>query len=90
MTIHEARIEAVTPWEARSLTSRALAPLPKLLDLASGFVGPGTVGLFLKGEAASQELTEAQKGWKMTAECLRSRTSPTGVILRLTHMERKT
>jgi 16S rRNA (guanine527-N7)-methyltransferase len=89
MTIHEARIEAVTPWEAHGLTSRALAPLSKLLELASGFIGPTTIGVFLKGEGASEELTEAAKAWKIAAECLRSRTSPTGVILRLTHMERK-
>jgi 16S rRNA (guanine527-N7)-methyltransferase len=90
MTVHESRIEALEPWEAWSLTSRALAPLPKLLDWAAGFIGPGTVALFLKGEGAAVELTEARKGWKMAAECLRSRTSPTGVILRLTQLERKT
>jgi 16S rRNA (guanine527-N7)-methyltransferase len=90
MTIHERRIEQVAPWEAQSLTSRALAPLPKLLSLAEPFIGPATVAVFLKGEGASQELTGVQKEWKMDVECLRSRSSPGGVILRLTHMERKT
>ena len=90
MTIHQARIEDVVPWEARSLTSRALAPLDRLLSLASGFIGPATVALFLKGESVSGELTQAEKEWNMAPEYLRSRSSPTGIILRLTKMERKT
>lgn len=90
MTIHEARAESLTAWKASSITSRALAPLPRLLDLTGDFLGPDTVALFLKGETADQELTEARKGWNMTLERLPSRTSPTGVILRLTRVERKT
>jgi 16S rRNA (guanine527-N7)-methyltransferase len=90
MTIHEVRAESLTPWKARNVTSRALAPLPRLLDMTGEFLGPETVCLFLKGETADQELTEARKGWNMTVERLPSRTSPTGVILRLTRVERKT
>ena len=90
MTIHKSRIEELAPREARGLTSRALAPLPRLLDLARNLIGPATTALFLKGEAAQQELTETENRWSMVVECLRSRTSPTGVILRLTQMERKT
>ena len=89
MTIHEVRIDHLTPWKAQSLTSRALAPLPKLLDMAEEFLGPETVCLFPKGETAEGELTEAGKGWNMTASRLASRTSPTSVILRLTRVERK-
>lgn len=89
MTIHEARIEAVVPWKARGVTARALAPLPKLLDLAFPFIGPDTVTVFLKGETADEELTETAKAWNMTTERLVSRTSPTSAILRLTRLERK-
>ncbi len=89
MTIHEARIDHLTPWKASSLTARALAPLSKLLDMAEEFLGPDTVILFPKGETADQELTEAFKGWNMTTSRLPSRTSPTSVILRLTRLERK-
>ena len=89
MTIHEARIEKLTPWKASSLTARALASLPKLLDLVEPFVDSDTVILFPKGGTVDQELTEASKGWNMTVERLASRTSPTSVILRLTRVERK-
>jgi 16S rRNA (guanine527-N7)-methyltransferase len=89
MTIHETRIDHLTPWKARSLTARALAPLPQLLDMAGEFLGPDTVCLFPKGEGGERELTEAAKGWNMTVTRLPSRTSPTSVILRLTKLERK-
>lgn len=89
MTLHESRIDHLTPWKASSVTARALAPLPKLLDMAEDFLDPETVILFPKGESVDQELTEALKGWNMTVERLASRTSPTSVILRLTRVERK-
>ncbi|MSP50091.1 MAG: 16S rRNA (guanine(527)-N(7))-methyltransferase RsmG [Alphaproteobacteria bacterium] len=89
MTVHEVRIDHLTPWKARSLTARALAPLPRLLDMAKEFLGPETVCLFPKGATADEELTEAEKGWNMTVSRLASRTSPTSVILRLTRVERK-
>ncbi|MBL8692325.1 MAG: 16S rRNA (guanine(527)-N(7))-methyltransferase RsmG [Rhodospirillaceae bacterium] len=89
MTIHEDRIDHLTPWKASSLTARALASLPKLLDMAEEFLTPETVILFPKGETVDQELTEALKGWNMTVSRLPSRTSPTSVILRLTRVERK-
>ena len=89
MTIHETRIDHLTPWKASSLTARALASLAKLLDMAEEFLDSETVCLFLKGETVDQELTEALKGWNMTVSRLASRTSPTSVILRLTRVERK-
>ena len=89
MTIHEDRIDHLAPWKASSLTARALASLPKLLDMAEEFLTPETVILFPKGETVDQELTEALKGWNMTVSRLASRTSPTSVILRLTRVERK-
>ena len=89
MTIHEDRIDHLAPWKASSLTARALASLPKLLDMAEEFLTPETVILFPKGETVDRELTEAEKGWNMTVARLASRTSPTSVILRLTRVERK-
>jgi 16S rRNA (guanine527-N7)-methyltransferase len=89
MTVHRERIEQMTAWKAPCLTSRALAPLTRLLDWAEPFIGPATTCLFPKGQSVDQELTEAVKKWNMTTECLPSRTSPTGTVLRLTGVERK-
>lgn len=89
MTVHRDRIEQMAAWKAPCLTSRALAPLVRLLGWAEAFIGPETICLFPKGQTVEQELTEAAKQWNMTVECLPSRTSPTGTVLRLTQVERK-
>ena len=82
-TIHNQRIEAVGPLAVEVVTARALAPLPRLLTLAAPFLAAGAIGLFLKGESAAEELTEARRQWTMTVTAEPSRTSPQGVILRV-------
>lgn len=42
------------------VTARALAPLPRLLELAAPVFGADTVGLFLKGREAAAEVAAAQ------------------------------
>jgi 16S rRNA (guanine527-N7)-methyltransferase len=42
------------------VTARALAPLPRLLELAAPVLGADTVGLFLKGREAAAELAAAR------------------------------
>lgn len=81
--IHNARIENLTPWPVDVVVSRALAPLSRLLLLACPFLDFGAEGLFLKGKAAFEELTEAEKSWKMTVETISSQSDPNGVIFRL-------
>jgi len=85
-TVHRGRIEHQDPWPGGVVTARALAPLTVLLDYAAPFLeaaGNGAVCLFLKGARAGEELTEASKSWRMTAERFQSATDPTGVILRI-------
>jgi 16S rRNA (guanine527-N7)-methyltransferase len=45
------------------ITARALAPLPRLLDLAAPAFSPHTVGLFLKGRDAEAEVDAAKDQW---------------------------
>jgi 16S rRNA (guanine527-N7)-methyltransferase len=89
VTIHCARIEATKAWTAGTVTARALADLGQLLDWAAPFVGPDTVLLFPKGGKADEELTAAERVWKMVTERRRSITDSTGLILRLSHLERR-
>jgi len=79
--IHAARIEAVPPFAADVVTSRACAPLEKLLDLATPFRKSGTLGLFLKGKTVNRELTQANKVWDIKAAIRPSQTDPDGSIL---------
>jgi 16S rRNA (guanine527-N7)-methyltransferase len=87
--VHAARIEALKPWTAPIVTARALADLTQLLDWASPFVTADTTCIFPKGAKAEEELTAALRVWKMTVERRRSVTDPTGLILRLSHLERR-
>lgn len=91
-TIHNARIDAVTPFHADVVTARALAALDQLLAWAAPFL-PGDNGdsgecLFLKGRGVDDELTLASKGWKMTIERIPSLSDSDGIILRLSEVHR--
>lgn len=86
VTVHRARIEEMTPFAVDAITARAVAPLPRLLEMAEGFLSfPGArpVALFLKGRSAHRELTAARKAWKMRVEVIASVTDPEGVVLRI-------
>jgi 16S rRNA (guanine527-N7)-methyltransferase len=87
--IHAGRIEAIKAWAAGTVTARALAELAQLLDWAAPFVGADTVLLFPKGAKADEELTAAERVWTMVTERRRSITDSTGLILRLSHLERR-
>jgi 16S rRNA (guanine527-N7)-methyltransferase len=87
--IHAARVEALKPWASPVVTARALADLTQLLDWASPFLSTASVCIFPKGAKAEEELTAALRVWKMTVERVRSVTDPTGLILRLSHLERR-
>ena len=87
--IHAARVEALKSWISPVVTARALADLTQLLDWASPFLSTASVCVFPKGAKAEDELTAALRVWKMTVERVRSVTDPTGLILRLSHLERR-
>jgi 16S rRNA (guanine527-N7)-methyltransferase len=88
VAIHAKRIEEVPPFIAATIVSRALAPLPELLDLASNFSNEHSMLLFLKGRSVDQELTRARKEWNMRVDQIPSRTDPEGTILRLEAISR--
>jgi 16S rRNA (guanine527-N7)-methyltransferase len=83
--VHEGRIEDIARGgrigPADVVTSRALAPLKLLLQLAGGFWAEGTLGLFLKGQGVRQEIDEALSRWRFEFDCASSRTSGEGMIL---------
>lgn len=85
--IVNSRLERVEPFHADVVTSRALAPLSKLLGFAAPFLSASSVALFPKGQDVDAELTEAHRAWKMKVDRLPSRTDPRATILRLTEVE---
>lgn len=86
--VHNARVEAIAPFAVASIVSRALAPLDRLLPLVEPFIGPDTECFFLKGRGVQDELTRANKDWKMRQERIHSVTDPAGVLLHLTEVRR--
>lgn len=84
------RIEDVTPTAVDVVTSRALAPLGTLLNLAEPFLSESSTCLFLKGKRVDEELTLATKNWKMRVSKIQSQTDPFGMILKLENVARRT
>jgi len=86
--IHAMRIEELAE-SAQSLkpdvvSARALAPAPRLFELASPFFGPRTRGLFLKGREAEAELEAAKAAWDFAARLHPSLTSSSSHIVEVT------
>ncbi len=81
VTVHHARIESIRTLRADVVTGRAVTALPDLLSLAKPFWKKETLGLFLKGQKADVELTEASKYWTFNLEKQPSLTDNSGMIL---------
>lgn len=70
------------------ISARAVAPLPKLLDMIEPYWSQNCVGLFLKGRDVASELTEAAKCWTIKASRVPSITDGDGAILKLEELAR--
>ena len=92
--IHCQRVEdfiPAFPVTPDVVTARALAPLPKLLDLAFPLLKRGAKGLFLKGQDVASELTGASKCWIIRHKLVPSRTDDRARIVVVERLEsRKT
>jgi len=91
--IHATRIEELGE-RAQSLRpdvvcARALAPLPRLFELASPFFGPRTRGLFLKGRETETEIAEARARFAFDCRFHQSMTSPGSHIVEVTAIRRQ-
>jgi len=83
VAVYAERIERMSSWPADVVTARALAPLPRLLELAERFLASDSVCLFLKGRSGVDELTDARVSWHMVSEIYPSLSEPTGMVLQL-------
>jgi 16S rRNA (guanine527-N7)-methyltransferase len=91
--IHAMRIEELAE-RAQSLrpdvvSARALAPLPRLLELAEPFFGEGTRGLFLKGRETEAEIEAAKAGWTFDVRLHPSLTAEDARIVEVTDLHRR-
>ncbi len=88
VSIHAARAENLGHIKADAVTARALAPLPKAVELALPFMAENTVCFFHRGRTYEQDLTATRKIWHMSVKSFRSRTDESGAILRIGALSR--
>lgn len=86
--VEAARIEDLPPTNADIISARALAPLDRLLFLATPHGHAETTYLFPKGESLADEIAAAEPNWSFTAERIPSRTKAGSVILKLRNVRR--
>ncbi len=91
--IMSTRIESITNSASLAsvdvVTSRALAPLPRLLELSEPLFASDTVGLFLKGKAVNDEIDAAQRTWSFDLALKESVTDADARIAVISHLKRK-
>lgn len=85
VTVAATRIERLPPQAAPLITARALAPLPRLLELAAPHLAPGGTLLLPKGARVGGEIAAARAGWRFGLERAGPPASP---VLVLTAPER--
>ena len=88
VTVHDCRIEELEFAAPDVITARALAPLPKLLDMAYRFIAPSTCCIFLKGAQLDGEIEAAKTTWRFETRRLPSLSDPRGSILLLNEVVR--
>ena len=81
--VHNQRIENMPNLHPDVITARALAAVPKLLNLTEFQLHPDCVCLFLKGASVEDELTNLQSYSTMIPTTHPSLSGPTGVVLEL-------
>jgi 16S rRNA (guanine527-N7)-methyltransferase len=80
--VHVAAAEDIAPTlqEIEVVTSRAVAPLARLIDWSLPLLQRGAIGLFLKGRTFQQEIDAVPRGG-LDLSTLRSRTDSFGRIV---------
>ncbi len=86
VTIHCGRAEdiLVNLSAVDIVTARAVAPLHKLVDLASPLLDKGAKCLFLKGRGYAAELTEVETERNLTLTTFPSLTDPASAVIKVT------
>lgn len=84
--VHGSKLEEMPNIKFDCITSRALAPLDKLLNYSKKFLNEDGYCLFLKGKNLPNEIKKAEENFKFTYEIHPSLTSPEGSIIKITEI----
>ena len=72
------------------VTARALAPLPRLVELVSPYFASSTLGLFSKGREVAAEIEETARKWQFAYELKPSMTDEGSSVVLLKALKPKT
>jgi len=72
------------------VTARALAPLPRLVELVAPYFASSTLGLFSKGRGVAAEIEEAARKWQFAYELKPSMTDEGSSVVLLKALKPKT
>jgi 16S rRNA (guanine527-N7)-methyltransferase len=89
VTILNRRIEELSPFSTQFITSRACAPLERLIPWGYRFKGEDLRWLLLKGEAVDAELEVAAEYWTFDQKQHQSLSDPRGRVLVLSNVRRR-
>lgn len=81
VTVHAARLESINLTDIDVITARALAPLSDLLAWGEKFVSHCSIGLFPKGEKATEEIANAAEIWHFECALIPSLTEKKASII---------
>lgn len=81
VVIHQKKVEEMVPIKFDIITSRAFAPLDKILKITKNLIHPDSIAIFPKGKNFINELNLAKENNKFTAQIFPSLTSSEGNIL---------
>ncbi len=91
--IHCMRIEelnkSATSHKPEIITARALAPLPRLLELAAPWFGPGVRAMFMKGRDVGKEIEAAKRRFNFAYELHPSLTAQDSSIVEIGRIEKR-
>ena len=91
--IHCMRIEELKQTAAslrpEIISARALAPLPRLFELAAPWFGPGVRGLFMKGRDANQEIDAAKRRFNFVCRLHPSMTAEGSSIVEISELAKR-
>ncbi len=87
VTVHNARVEDLRGLQVDVVTARAVTALPQLLSWSKPLMQKDSLCLFLKGQNADAELTEARKYWTFDCEKTTSLSDPSGAVLKISALK---
>ncbi len=81
--VHQAKLEELSTMEFDCIVSRALAPLPQLIEYTKKFLKKDGYCLFLKGKNLESEITSAKEKFQFNYELHPSLTSDESNIIKV-------